>query len=180
MYSPCVTMEGMTFSMVSVWFAAGSAAAAEYPDAYLTFGDDAPSPAFAQALFNAAEAPYKSGEVSEVWLVYTEGYTPVIKRLLPLPAPESPHAAGQLILEPSPKALYSTLFAFYTRALLYEAHLQAYTAEQVARVSAMDHATRNAEDIINELQAEYNRIRQASITQEIIMVSGAANAIGED
>jgi len=44
----------------------------------------------------------------------------------------------------------------------------------------MDHATRNAEDIINELQAEYNRIRQASITQEIIMVSGAAKAIGED
>ena len=164
----------------AVLFAAGSAAAAEYPDAYLTFGDDAPSPAFAQALFNAVEAPYKSGEVNEVWLVYTEGYTPVRKRLLPLPAPESPHAAGQLILEPSPKALYSTLFAFYTRALLYEAHLQAYTAEQVARVSAMDHATRNAEDIINELQAEYNRIRQASITQEIIMVSGAANAIGED
>ena len=58
--------------------------------------------------------------------------------------------------------------------------MQAYTAEQVARVSAMDHATRNAEDIINELQAEYNRIRQASITQEIIMVSGAAKAIGED
>lgn len=179
-YSPALLRFAAEHTKGAVLFAAGSAAAAEYPDAYLTFGDDAPSPAFAQALFNAAEAPYKSGEVIEVWLVYTEGYTPVIKRLLPLPAPESPHAAGQLILEPSPKALYSTLFAFYTRALLYEAHLQAYTAEQVARVSAMDHATRNAEDIINELQAEYNRIRQASITQEIIMVSGAANAIGED
>ena len=44
----------------------------------------------------------------------------------------------------------------------------------------MDSATQNAEEIIEQLQAEYNRIRQASITQEIIMVSGAANALGED
>lgn len=160
--------------------AVGSAAAAEYPDAQFCFGDDAPSPAFVQTLLNAAETLCQSGKASEVQLIYTKGYTPVTKRLFPLPEPASADAAEALILEPSPRALYPALYSAYARAILYEAHLQAYTAEQVARVAAMDHATRNAGDIINELQADYNRIRQASITAEIIMVSGAANATGGD
>ena len=53
-YSPALLRFAAEHTKGAVLFAAGSAAAAEYPDAYLTFGDDAPSPAFAQALFNAA------------------------------------------------------------------------------------------------------------------------------
>ncbi len=181
-YTPTLLRFCAEYARGAEILAVGSAAAQAYPNAHSCFGDDPPSPAFAQTLLHAAQIRYEAGEFHEVWLIYTEGYTPVAKRLFPLPEPEGMrHTPPEsVLLDPTPQAAYAALSAAYARALLYEAHLQAYTAEQVARVSTMDSATQNAEEIIEQLQAEYNRIRQASITQEIIMVSGAANALGED
>jgi F-type H+-transporting ATPase subunit gamma len=82
---------------------------------------------------------------------------------------------GDYIYEQSPERLFSDLLPHYVAVQIYRALLESVAAEHAARMTAMDSATNNASDMIDSLTITMNRVRQASITKEIIeIVSGAA------
>jgi len=152
--------------------AVGSATEAFFPDAHTYLGDELPSADYAAAIVRAAMAM----RADEVYLIYTMGTKHVTARLFPPARQDEIHE--DVIVEPSASELFPVLFEEYSTSIVYEAHLQAFVSEQIARVSAMDSATKNADEITEDLQATYNRIRQSSITQEIITVSNAVRGDG--
>lgn len=154
----------------------GSGAETYFPDAYQYFDAEAPSSETARSIARTACKLYESKRVKEVSIIYMRGVDPLSERLLPLTRIEKHN--DMVIVEPSEKVVFPELYEEYIEAVIYETHLHAYVAEQIARVTAMDNATQNADDIIEDLQATYNRIRQSTITQEIIMVSNAARGGG--
>ena len=83
--------------------------------------------------------------------------------------------SGDYIYEQSPERLFSDLLPRYVAVVIFRALLESVAAEHAARMTAMDSATNNASDMIDSLTLTMNRVRQASITKEIIeIVSGAA------
>jgi F-type H+-transporting ATPase subunit gamma len=82
-----------------------------------------------------------------------------------------------LIYEPSTNVVIEILLAKYIKGIIYGALVEAFTSEQSARMSAMDNATSNADDMLNSLNLYYNRARQAAITQEISEIVGGAAAL---
>ena len=82
---------------------------------------------------------------------------------------------GDYIYEQSPQRLFNDVLPRYVAVQIYRALLESVAAEHAARMTAMDSATNNASDMIDSLTLSMNRVRQASITKEIIeIVSGAA------
>lgn len=134
---------------------------------------------------------FNNKELDEIYLVYTKMITslklePEIIKLLPLEkvdfeqtqkeAEESEYLL-KFIFEPSPEVVFDKLVPQYMRGIVYGALVEAFTSEQSARMTAMDSATRNAEELIKRLTLFYNRARQAAITQEISEVIGGAETI---
>jgi len=126
-------------------------------------------------------------EVDEVYLVYNRfvsalTQTPTFERILPLAvdlegAEQTAPADGpaEYRYEPSATEILGTLLPLYLETLVLGAFLETEAGEHAARMTAMDSATRNASDLIDQLTLDYNRARQAAITTEIIeIVSGAA------
>jgi F-type H+-transporting ATPase subunit gamma len=103
-------------------------------------------------------------------------------KLLPLEVPQqaSSHGTGtsqtaDYIYEQSPGEILATLLPRYIKTQVYRALLESAAAEHAARMTAMEAATKNASEMIDKLTLTMNRVRQASITREIIeIVSGAA------
>ena len=79
--------------------------------------------------------------------------------------------------EPEEEAALDIIIPKYMNSLIYGALIEAVASENGARMTAMDNATSNAEDIISDLSLKYNRARQGSITQEITEIIAGANAI---
>ncbi|HYC89292.1 MAG TPA: ATP synthase F1 subunit gamma [Thermoanaerobaculia bacterium] len=129
---------------------------------------------------------FVSGEFDAVYVIYNEFKSIIaqrvtLDRLLPLPrewATDQPQdAAIDYLYEPDPAAILSDLLPKHIEFQLYRVLLESAAAEQGARMTAMESATKNASEMISHLTLTYNRIRQASITKEIIeIVSGAAAA----
>jgi len=95
-------------------------------------------------------------------------------RLLPIEVPKSA-APVDYIYEQPPEEILQSLLPRYLNVQIYRALLESAAAYLAARMTAMDAATRNADDVIDKLTLYMNRVRQASITNEIIeVVSGAA------
>ena len=176
-YSPSLLQYATPIVAGHIVMAVGSAAEKFFPDAHSHLGNEVPSAAYTQGIAQAAMALYEGREAKAVYMVYAKGSQHVTEQLLPLA-----HIRGEspayVIAEPSPQGLNPVLYREYVQTLVHEAHLQAFLAEQIARVAAMDSATRNADEIIENLQTTYNRIRQASITQEIVTVSNAVKGDG--
>ena len=136
---------------------------------------------------------FKKGELDEVYLVYTLMVStiklvPQIMKLLPLNLDALNEAIGvsetaevkiddQFTYEPSPRAVFDVLIPKYVKGIIYGALVEAFTSEQSARMSAMDSATSNADDMLQSLNLFYNRARQAAITQEISEIVGGAAAL---
>lgn len=122
---------------------------------------------------------FSSAEVDAVYLFGNEFKSVVASnitssRILPIEAPKSA-AQADYIYEQPPEELLSSLLPRYVRVQLYRALLESAASEHAARMTAMDAATNNASDMIDRLTLYMNRVRQASITREIIeIVSGAA------
>jgi F-type H+-transporting ATPase subunit gamma len=96
------------------------------------------------------------------------------KRLLPIEVPKSA-APVDYIYEQKPEEILGSLLPRYLKVQIYGALLESAAAYLAARMTAMDAATRNADDVIDKLTLYMNRVRQATITNEIIeVVSGAA------
>ncbi len=130
-------------------------------------------------------ADFVDGEVDEVYLVYNRFVSalvqkPTYERILPLSVEpgqgDTPEASSlDYRFEPEASEILGALLPLYLQNLVLSAFLETEAGEFAARMTAMDSATRNASDLIDQLSLDYNRARQAAITTEIIeIVSGAA------
>jgi F-type H+-transporting ATPase subunit gamma len=96
---------------------------------------------------------------------------------LPVETVETVREARQLpVYEPSAEAVFNAIVPKYIAGILYAAIVDSFASEQAARRIAMENATDNAEQMIDELSLRYNRARQASITQEITEIIGGSTA----
>ncbi len=122
---------------------------------------------------------FSNGEVDSVHLFVNEFKSvmaPTLSqtRLLPIQVPKSA-APVDYLYEQKPEELLGSLLPKYVKGQIYGALLESIAAEHAARMTAMDAASSNASDMIDKLTLHMNRVRQASITREIIeIVSGAA------
>lgn len=129
---------------------------------------------------------YAQKKVDEVLIIYTRmdkhnQFIPDIEQLLPLyRLDKAVEVAGQNIqsiqLEPSPKEVLDIVIPDYLSGFIYSALIESYTAENFARMQAMDSANKNGEELLSSLSLQYNRQRQAKITQEITEVAAGAKA----
>ncbi|MCC5909650.1 MAG: ATP synthase F1 subunit gamma [Clostridiaceae bacterium] len=145
----------------------------------------------AQSIAKLAIELYKQELVDEIQLVYTEfistiNQKPKILKLLPLDMATDTAKENEekdkgysefMSYEPSPEAVLSYLVPKYVESMIYGALMESSASEQGARRVAMESATDNATDMIDKLQLQYNRARQASITQEIAEIVGGAEAL---
>ena len=123
---------------------------------------------------------YIKGLYKEVHLIYTEYKNSLVfiakdYQLLPLVNKESNN--NDILLEPNPQLLVDKLIPMFINGEIYSKLLESEVSEQASRCNAMDNATENAKEILDSLQIEFNKARQASITQEITEIVGAANAL---
>jgi F-type H+-transporting ATPase subunit gamma len=130
---------------------------------------------------------FTEAHLDAIYLVYNEfksaiSHRVVAQRLLPLGDLEDEEREGETdsleyIYEPDATTLLRRLLPQYVETQVYRAMLESSAAEHGARMSAMDSATRNAEEMIRTLTLHMNRVRQASITTEIIEVVSGAQAL---
>lgn len=140
---------------------------------------------FASAITIAEDAvnQFLSGEVDRVMLIYNAFVSvaqqqPVSEQLLPI-APREGEATGVYLFEPSPEVLLETLVPRHVNFQVWRALLESNAGEQAARMRAMDNATKNAGDVIEELTREMNKERQSSITLELMDIIGGAEAVAQ-
>ncbi|MBI5571046.1 MAG: ATP synthase F1 subunit gamma [Desulfomonile tiedjei] len=135
-----------------------------------------------QVVAVAAEQ-FMSGEFQEVYVLYNSFRTAVsqiitLKRLLPV-VPDEPDTARQLeyLYEPSEEELLASLLPRYVQNQVFTGLLDSVASEHGARMSAMEAATTNAEEMIYKLTLKLNRLRQESITTELMEIVGGAEAL---
>ncbi len=135
----------------------------------------------AERIANVIIKRFESGEVDSVYLFTNEfksALAPALTstRILPI---EVPKTAAQVdyIYEQNPAELLGSLLPRYVKLLVYRAFLESVAAEHAARMVAMDAASKNASDVIDKLTLQMNRVRQASITREIIEIVSGASAL---
>jgi F-type H+-transporting ATPase subunit gamma len=104
----------------------------------------------------------------------------MLVRLLPIPVPEE-ETAGSVVpdWEPGEAKLLEYLLPLYVESQIYHAFFESLAAEQAARMMAMENATRNAEELISDLILILNKIRQASITKELLEIMTAVEAMAK-
>ncbi len=97
---------------------------------------------------------------------------------IPGAEPEAELAAdtSEILFEPSPEAVMSYLLSHYLNIYIYQVLLNAKASEQSARMVSMKNATDNAQSLIKDLNLEYNKLRQGSITQELLEIAGGQSA----
>jgi len=133
------------------------------------------------AIARKAMEMFRSEEIDAVYLLYNEFKSVAtqkltLARVLPAELPEQ-DAPTDYIFEQPPAEMLDSLLPRYVEMEFYRALLESAAAEHAARLTAMDSATSNAAEMIDKLTLYMNRVRQASITKEIIeVVSGAAAA----
>lgn len=122
-------------------------------------------------------------KVSDVYILNTNflslfSQKPINKRLLPAVFEATEESNSDTIFEPSASELLPGLIRHYLELSVYQSMLENYLSEQAARMLAMQNATNNAKDIIEELKLLYNKQRQERITNELLDISGGmfANA----
>ena len=128
---------------------------------------------------------YVTEEIDAVYVAYNEfknivSQKPVIDQILPIPRAEltSGEQGEDYIYEPDPESLFEAILPGYVRNQVWRALLESGAAEHAARMTAMDAATKNAKELTEALTLYMNRVRQASITTEIIEVVSGAAALG--
>ena len=140
---------------------------------------DIPTIAEINKIYNEAIYLYKQGDISEVNIVYTKFISPmkqepILIKMLPFEVNSS--KKEDYLIEPDFEEVLNNSIDTYLKSQLQNCMLHAKASEQSSRMTAMDGATENASDIINNLNIKYNRIRQSVITQEISEIVGGAEA----
>lgn len=125
---------------------------------------------------------YEKGEIDEVIMIYTSFISSLEQRvkmmtLLPFDIERTPDAIRnekQVEYDPSPAEVFNYLVPKYVEIMIYGAVVESATCEHAARRIAMENATENAQNMIDDLSLTYNRARQAAITSEITeIISGS-------
>ena len=147
---------------------------------------DRPTLADTVAISSQVERMYRSEEVDEVFLAYSEYVNtlvqrPVLTRLLPLEteqiAQEEQPSTLDYLYEPSAEAVLGALLPRFVEMQVYHAVLEAQASEQSARMVAMRNATDAAEEMIDSLTLEMNKVRQEGITNELLDLVGGVAAL---
>ena len=130
---------------------------------------------------------YEAGEIDEAWVVVSEfvsalTQTPRAVRVLPFVPLESRFRAWKdteppLHIEPDERRVLETLVPVAFEFVLYQMLLENQASEHAARMTAMESATRNTEELIASLTLKYNRVRQAAITKELVEIVSGAEAL---
>jgi F-type H+-transporting ATPase subunit gamma len=126
---------------------------------------------------------YENGEADQVDVVFARFISSgrqeaTLRRVLPVEPPESAEpVAADFIYEPEPRAVLDALLPRYVEARIYQAVLENLASEQAARMAAMRNASDNATDLIGDLTLTANKLRQATITTELMEIVGGAAAL---
>ena len=126
---------------------------------------------------------YIKGEYRQIHLIYTSYKNPITFiptdiNFLPLSLNrEEGYVGYPPLLEPTKQKLFDTLTPFYLENRLYSYLLESEVCEQASRSNAMENATKNAEELLDQLQIEFAKARQGAITQELIEIVGAAESL---
>lgn len=147
-------------------------------------------PMYSDAMHISADVlkDFENGEIGEIYLAYTifknsVSQIPDLKRILPVSMEETSEEQSEednktpMNYEPDEEEVLDIIIPKYVTSLIYGALVEAVASENGARMSAMDSATANAEEMIADLSLKYNRARQGSITQELTEIIAGAEAI---
>lgn len=153
----------------------------------------APSFSDVSAIGKLAVQEYESGNVDEVFLVYTDfvnmaRQVATLKKLLPLELESgglvedfeqktSTGAGAAYEYEPDGRELLDAIIPRFTALQVYQAILESQASEHAARMVAMRNATDNAKELVGALQLVYNKVRQQTITNDILDIVGGAEAL---
>jgi len=140
---------------------------------------DLPTVRDAKVIFDKALQMFINEEVSEVNIVYSKFVSPVrqepiVDRILPIEKIEG--KINKSLIEPNIETVLEDALNIYLKGKIRGILLNSKCSEQSARMTAMDGATKNANDLLSDLKLKYNRIRQGAITQEISEIVGGAAA----
>ncbi len=137
----------------------------------------------ALAIADEYAARFLAGEVDAVFLCYNEfrsaiAQTVAVRQLLPVPRPEvTGEAPADFLYEPGRAELLEALVPRHLALQVWRALLDAAASEQGARMTAMESATKNADEMIDALTLQYNRARQAYVTKELSEIVSGAEAL---
>lgn len=131
---------------------------------------------------------YAAGEIDEVVLIFsrfvsTMTQSPTVSTLLPFTPPKaglvavSEEQALPFEIEPDPEALLAALVPKAVEVEIFRALLENQAGEHAARMTAMEAATKNTQELIEKLTLQYNRARQAAITRELVEIVTGAQAL---
>ena len=133
---------------------------------------------------------YQELAMDEVYLIYGKFASmsrqiPITLPLLPLQTPQAPagneaaalEAKSEYVYEPQEEALLAELLPKYVKVQIYRGMLDTSCSEHAARMAAMDNATRNCDDMSRSLTRLFNKVRQATITSDLIDIVGGAEAL---
>jgi F-type H+-transporting ATPase subunit gamma len=136
-------------------------------------------------LYNDLVPKYLNGEIDKIVLVYNEFVSMIQQRivrvqLLPVPFvsdDKEEKTSANYIFEPDQISIFQSLIPKHLKVQIWRALLESNAAELSARMTAMDNATTNAQELIRSLNLTYNKERQAAITKEILEIVSGANAL---
>ena len=125
---------------------------------------------------------FVTGEVDSLNLLYTQfksamSSTVTQEQFLPIPPVAEEKSDESFILEPDTDSLFKTLLPFYATTTIFSALADSFASEYGARMTAMQLATKNAEEMLQDLIIIRNRLRQAIITRELAEIVGGAEAL---
>ena len=128
---------------------------------------------------------FLSGEVQEVYLIFSRfqsivSQIPTVEKLLPITPQETEDedtSTLEYLVEPSAEEILVDLLPRYLNVRVYSGLLETSTSENAARMAAMDNATKNCKDLIQNLTLAFNKARQAAITAELMDIVGGAEAL---
>lgn len=137
---------------------------------------------FVNKIANFVLEEYQNNKYSEIHLIYSEYKNSMVflaKDMLILPLKKEVIDTNEYlpIMEPSPKELVDKLIPIYIKSLIFSKLLESSVCEEASRSNAMENATNNAQDILEELKIEFNKARQGAITQEIVEVVSASKSV---
>jgi F-type H+-transporting ATPase subunit gamma len=130
-------------------------------------------------------AAFADGHYDEVFVIYNEFksalvQTPTTEKLLPVRLPSMTEREAEthdILFEPQPEEMIDTLLKKHFGVQIYRCLCESLASEHGARMTAMENATKNAQEMIRQLTLTYNKVRQASITTELTEITSGAEAL---
>jgi F-type H+-transporting ATPase subunit gamma len=153
----------------------------------------APSFSDVSAIGRVVVDEFLKGQADEVYLVYTDfinmvRQVPMIRKLLPLEVGSEvgrveeyihQRLTAAYIYEPAEEELLDEIIPRFTALQVYQAILESLASEHAARMVAMSNATENAIELVSQLQLQYNKARQQTITNDLLDIAGGAEALAK-